>query len=408
MNPNSSVVEKITHFNAGRDPERLALKYQALASNAFSFLRGTCHLFYERLANHSALDAAPAAWICGDLHLENFGTYKGDNRLVYFDINDFDEAALAPCTWELLRLLSSILVAAQTLSLSRDDARSLARNCAESYASALASGKPRWIDRDAANGLIGELFEHLAGQKRKDFIDSRTAMLGKRRVIRTGKGKALAATDAEQQRIGAWLNSYAASKDNPDFFVPLDIARRVAGTGSLGQERFVILVQGKGGPGGHYLLDLKAAQPSCLTGKTACAQPAWRSEAARIATICAQMQAVPPAFLEAVEIDGRPYTLKDLQPSQDRVSLQDNISRQKQLDRLLRDFGAIAAWGELRAAGRYGSAGADALIAFAQERTWIAPLLELAAGMAQQVELDWREFVAQANKGIDALLAQSV
>jgi len=31
------------------------------------------------------------------------GTYKGDNRLVYFDINDFDEAVLAACTFDVTR-----------------------------------------------------------------------------------------------------------------------------------------------------------------------------------------------------------------------------------------------------------------------------------------------------------------
>ncbi|NJK53097.1 MAG: DUF2252 family protein, partial [Leptolyngbyaceae cyanobacterium SU_3_3] len=69
-------------------------------TNAFVFLRGSCHLFYEDLPTDSRLDAAPHTWICGDLHLQNFGSYKGDDRLVYFDINDFDEAALAPCTWD--------------------------------------------------------------------------------------------------------------------------------------------------------------------------------------------------------------------------------------------------------------------------------------------------------------------
>ncbi|HAN57343.1 MAG TPA: DUF2252 domain-containing protein, partial [Betaproteobacteria bacterium] len=65
-----------------------ALKYRNLRSNPFVFLRGTCHLFYDRLPRDRVLDRAPLTWICGDLHIENFGSYKGDNRLVYFDMND--------------------------------------------------------------------------------------------------------------------------------------------------------------------------------------------------------------------------------------------------------------------------------------------------------------------------------
>ena len=68
-----------------------------MASDPFYFFRGTAHLFYEDLVNtEAALPGQPLTWVCGDLHIENFGSYKGDNRLVYFDINDFDEANLAP------------------------------------------------------------------------------------------------------------------------------------------------------------------------------------------------------------------------------------------------------------------------------------------------------------------------
>ncbi len=85
------IIQSIHDHNADRDLERVAIKYAHLRKDAFSFLRGTCHLFYERLPRERVFRDAPLAWICGDLHLENFGSYKGDNRLVYFDLNDFDE-----------------------------------------------------------------------------------------------------------------------------------------------------------------------------------------------------------------------------------------------------------------------------------------------------------------------------
>ena len=91
-------LQRITTYNYGRDPERLSRKYAAMRADVFAFLRGTCHLFYEDWPHISTLNDAPRTWICGDLHLENFGSYKGDNRLTYFDLNDFDEAILAPCT----------------------------------------------------------------------------------------------------------------------------------------------------------------------------------------------------------------------------------------------------------------------------------------------------------------------
>ncbi len=96
--PAGSVAARILRFNEGRDPERLDMKYEAMRQSPFAFFRGTCHLFWEDWPRDSPLNSAPVTWECGDLHFENFGTYKGDNRLVYFDINDFDEAVLAACT----------------------------------------------------------------------------------------------------------------------------------------------------------------------------------------------------------------------------------------------------------------------------------------------------------------------
>lgn len=99
------VIETIRRFNAGREPERLAMKYAYMRASPFVFLRGTYHLFYDRLSTAPLAAGAPAAWICGDLHLENFGSYKGDNRLVYFDVNDFDESALAPVRYAHTKLM---------------------------------------------------------------------------------------------------------------------------------------------------------------------------------------------------------------------------------------------------------------------------------------------------------------
>ena len=108
----SDVVEQILSFNAGRDPQRLVLKYRNMRASAFVFLRGTCHLFYRRLPDSPLFSTAPLVWSCGDLHLQNFGSYKGDNRLVYFDLNDFDESALAPASWDLVRFLTSLQIGA--------------------------------------------------------------------------------------------------------------------------------------------------------------------------------------------------------------------------------------------------------------------------------------------------------
>jgi len=94
----SKITRQILAQNAGRDFDRLTLKLARLRQDPFAFFRGTNPLFLEFLPRQHSLFRAPCVLICGDLHLENFGAFKGDNRLRYFDLNDIEEACLAPFT----------------------------------------------------------------------------------------------------------------------------------------------------------------------------------------------------------------------------------------------------------------------------------------------------------------------
>ncbi|TDN69060.1 uncharacterized protein DUF2252 [Paraburkholderia sp. BL10I2N1] len=184
------VAAEIANFNTGRDPERLSMKYELMRTSAFVFLRGTCHLFYARLPSGSVIAGTPATWICGDMHLENFGSYKGDNRLIYFDMNDFDEACLAPCLAELVRLLTSVLVAADSLQVSRAEALALCHTTIDSYSAVLRFGKARWIEEETAEGMVRELFEVLHEGTRVDHLNRRTDLKGKKRVLKIDGKKA--------------------------------------------------------------------------------------------------------------------------------------------------------------------------------------------------------------------------
>lgn len=405
-----NVVDTIRSFNAGRDPERLAMKYANLRTSPFVFLRGTCHLFYDRLPSDALFARAPAAWLCGDAHLENFGSYKGDNRLAYFDLNDFDEAALAPATWELVRFMSSILVAGDSLRATPDEANALCKTFLDAYAGALVPGKARWMERDTADGLIGDLLDALKARSRAAFLDHRTDRKGRGRVIRCDGKRALGVSDEARARATALVDTFAAAQDRPGFFKVLDVARRIAGTGSLGVERYIVLVEGKGSPDGNYLLDLKQALPSSLAPHLKLPQPAWASQAQRVVDVQRRMQAVSMAFLHAIEgrEPGSSYVLRALQPSEDRVNLDGRKSdagkgdagksdagkgSPAQVRGVIGEMGQLMAWAQLRSAGRQGSAIADALIDFgASARSWRDDLLAAAHQCAEQVGKDWKAY----------------
>jgi uncharacterized protein (DUF2252 family) len=390
--PKISVAEQIIAFNKGRDPERLRMKLRAMRTSAFVFLRGTCHLFYANLTRDPLLWDTPVTWLCGDLHLQNMGTYKGDNGLIYFDINDFDEAALGPCTWDVLRLLTSILVGMPTLKVNEPEALALCHCLLNSYAGALAEGKARWVESELAEGMIRDLFSRLASRTRKMLLDSRTDLKGKSRRIRLDGKRALPVSDEQKQKIGSFMHAFAAEQPQPELFKLVDVARRIAGTGSLGVDRYVMLVEGKGSPDGNYLLDLKQALGSCLMPHLKIKQAAWVNEAERVVAVQKRMQAVSQAFLRAVLVGKVPYVFRDLQPSEDRVDLSQWHGDFRRLEDTISTMGQVLASAQLRSSGRQGSAIADELIAFAVHPALKRGMVDLAVQSAAQVEADWNAY----------------
>ena len=393
-------VKTIRSFNTGRDPQRLAMKYSNLRKSPFVFLRGTCHLFYERLPAARMRVKAPLVWACGDLHLENFGSFKGDNRLVYFDINDFDESALAPASWDLVRFLTSVLLAAADLKADASEARKLCDAFVRAYATALAGGSPRWVERETAGGLIEELLGSLEDRTRVRHLNERTERKNGRRRLRCDGKRALPVSDAERNRVEKMIRAHAKAQDRPEFFEVLDVAHRIAGTGSLGLERYVVLVEGKGSPNANYLLDLKQSIASSLAPHLKVKQPAFATQAHRIVAAQRRVQAAPMAFLHPIERRRSSYVLRGLQPSEDRVALYESGIAFAKIRSVIEEMGRIVAWGQLRSSGRQGSAIADELIAFGSSRkVWHDELVGAARRCAKLVRKDWRTYCAAYDAG---------
>ncbi len=386
----ASIPERLQSFNQGRDPKRLAMKYKAMAKDPFAFFRATCHLFYEDWPQEPTLDTTPAAWICGDLHLENFGTYKGDNRLVYFDINDFDEAARAPVSWDLARILASLWTARKGLNLDKGQAGHLSQLFLDAYTEELRMGKVRWLERSTAQGMIRDLLKGLKDRSRQDLIEEHTEPGGKR--LRIDGKHTLSADGQSQAKVRAILASVREVHEQADFFHVHDVARRIAGVGSLGLERYTILVDGRGGTEGHFLLDLKVQPGSSLKPYLPLTQPHWSHEAERVVEVQSRGQAIAPAFAAPVAYAGASYVLREMMPTTDRLSLSRWNGKLSRLEVVLHSMGHLVAWSHMRSSGWQGAAILDEWINFGGQDNWRKPLLEYAMHYAQQVKQDWHEF----------------
>jgi uncharacterized protein (DUF2252 family) len=389
----NNIKTRIENFNNGRNPELLKLKYKKLATDPFSFFRGTCHLFYEDFPQNSLMNLAPLTWICGDLHLENFGSYKGDNRLVYFDINDFDESVLAPCTWDLVRFVTSIIVGSHSLGVDEKESLHLSNIYLKTYSQTLAKGKARTVEKETAKGLVKDLLESLKKRNRADFLDQRTEKKkGKRRLIIDNK-RITKATDSQQAKVRELIRHWHhTTNQNPDFYEIIDIQKRIAGNGSLGLDRYIILVEGNGSPDENYLLDFKATHSSSLQPYLTVSQPQWETPSQRVVTIQQRLQGTSPALLAAINDGDKSYVLRELQPAQDAVILQAWDGKLGRLEKLIQTMAEVTAWDQLRSSGRQGSAIADELIDFGQSSEWHDYILEYAGNYAEKVNQDFEEF----------------
>lgn len=251
--------------------------------------------------------------------------------------------------------------------------------------------------------MVRDLLRGLRARTRPAFLDQRTNIKNGKRMLRVDGNKALPVNDIERKRISNFMAEFAETHASPQFFKMIDMARRVAGTGSLGLERYVILVRGRGGPAGNFLLDLKYAAGSALAPYVNCRQPKWNTEAERIVSIQRRVQAISPAFLSPVTIDDRAFVLKELLPQQDRLSLNLWNGKLRRLEGVMQTMGAIVAWAHLRAGGREGSASADEWIDYGHRAaSWRSDLLEYCQNYSQQVMLDWKHYAAAFQRAVNA------
>jgi uncharacterized protein (DUF2252 family) len=399
----SKITRSILAQNAGRDFERLTMKLKLLRQDPFAFFRGTNPLFLDLLPRSHPLFRAPSMLVCGDLHLENFGAFKGDNRLVYFDINDFDDACRAPFTIDIVRFIAGIYLAAHGLELDRQQAKRLVQHFVLAYRESVADGKARWIERTLAKGVFRALLRRAMLRTRRELLDRYTTLKGGRRRLRIDGKKALKLPAREHRRLAKFLLQLRKSQPAPKpplrFFQLLDAARRVAGNGSLGLERYMLLVRGPSSPDENFVLDLKLAAPSAVAAWLATPEPDWPNEAVRVVSIQRILQAISPALLHAAKIRKQPFVLKELQPSIDRLDLARWRARPRRLMQAVEGMGKVAAWAHLRSSGQYGAASAQALQAYVGATRWSREADRLGERVAGRMRRAWQLYCKDHDAG---------
>jgi hypothetical protein len=200
----------------------VALKHEKMRESPFVFLRATYWRWAETILEvcPDLADAAPVLAV-GDIHLENFGTWRdADGRLVW-GVNDFDEAAQMPYALDLVRLAASALLANPSRGATT------AEMCAavlEGYAQGLRAPRPIVLDRDWA--WLRELLAVSDKQRAKFWSKIEAA----RHAPAPARYRQALAEAMPQARLDMWT------------------AQRIAGTGSLGRPRWIGVAEWQGAP----------------------------------------------------------------------------------------------------------------------------------------------------------------
>jgi hypothetical protein len=209
-----------------------------MASSIFPFLRATYYRWAQRWPEvDGEAAAAPALLAVGDLHVENFGTWRDAEGRLVWGVNDFDEVHHMPYTADLVRLAVSAGLATGEGHL----AIKLGPACdaiLTGYTAGLAAGgralvlaeRDRWL-RLLASGRLRDPKRFWRG------IDQLPEVTG---------------------RLPAGIRGHLR-RSLPSGSANVRLARRRAGLGSLGRQRVVATAELDGG---RIAREAKALLPS--------------------------------------------------------------------------------------------------------------------------------------------------
>lgn len=332
-------------------PEDLELKHERMAESLFPFLRATFYRWMQLWPTACPqLAEAPTVLAVGDLHVDNFGTWRDSEGRLVWGVNDFDEAYPLPYTADLVRLATSALFSIEENGL---------KLCGEDVCQAILRGYTECL---TAGGKPFVLCEHhhwlreVANSQLRDPVHY---------------WKKLDEMEAWDEPLPKKLRQFLVD-DLPDRKLKIRIVHRVAGLGHLGKPRYAALAEWRGG---RVAREGKALIPSaCLWagGDT-------KSQKIRYAKIAGRAVRCPDPFLRIQD----EWLVRRLAPDCSRIELYQLETRENEC-RLLESMGWETANIHLGSENKIKDVVADL------KRRPAGWLHEAAQKMKKEVSEDWK------------------
>jgi hypothetical protein len=334
--------------------EDVKAKHKVMKDSAFMFLRATYFRWARQIPQIlPELMDAPRVLSIGDLHLENFGTWRDSDGRFVWGVNDFDEAAVMPWVLDLVRLTASIRLAPDRAVSSRRAAELLIAGYLEGLdvpQPALLDEGEIWLRPYAIGSELesGKFWKKLDDKEKYPLIGGKPAGKPPRNAM---------------QVLNASLPQGATN---------IRYRRRVAGGGSLGRPRYVAIADWRGG---RVLREVKALVPSAWTWVHG-AQPSGLLQLAK-----GKYRASDPVF----DVQGK-WIVRRLAPDSRKIELGENAKRNL-------ESSFLEAMGfDLASVHAAGSAGATALRRDLKRRPrgWLYHAAKTAAAAVEKDFAAWK------------------
>jgi uncharacterized protein (DUF2252 family) len=291
--------------------EDIAFKHAKLASSPFVLFRGTYYRFFQQFERVlPEVARARTVLAVGDLHVENFGTWRDRDSRLAWGVNNLDEVDLLPYTIDLVRLATSAVLAISAGHLELDPDRACEAIQA-GWRERIGQRKPRPF-------VLGEPHAHLYRVAREAIVDP---------VVFEKRIKALPAFERALPKPAARMLAQVLPTRE---FRPA-LSRRVAGLGSLGSRRIVAHAEVDGG-----LLVREAKQvpgPASMW-----AQP----KRAQVAGLPAAIHTARRVAADPYRRQSRKWVLRPLAPEATSLELASLRRKHSEID-LLHSMGAETA-----------------------------------------------------------------
>ena len=334
-------------------------KFRKMAADPFAFYRGSACLFYADMAtleDRWCDERTSRAWIQGDLHAENFGTYMDGSGRIVFDVNDFDEAYLGHVSWDLRRFAASFALLSWSKALSDDVIEELLRGYLNAYLDQVAAFTRSDEDRTFAlvkentEGAVHEIILETTARTRIALLERLTVVERFERRFAEGP-RTRRLDDDEREAVLAALERYRETVQPPArrrdvaFDVKDVVATGGFGIGSAGLPAYNVLLDGYDQAlENDVVLSLKqgnVAAPSRVVTDPEIRQH-FAHEGHRTAMSQRALQAHTSQFVGHTEIDGVGFFVAELSPYEVDLDWED-LSEPQEMRPVLAQLGRATA-----------------------------------------------------------------